>query len=292
VAVAYTALGPLGVLLFMLPVLMMRYSQKQYIDRTEDSVRELKRMNEQLTLANREVFVASHAIKQLNDELFLTLSKIIDARDPWVSSHASKVADYATAIAIELGLPPERMEPVRQAGFLHDIGKIGISEQVLHKPAKLTAEEYEYIKTHAALGGEFLEMCRGLRHLAPFVRHHHEWWDGNGYPEGLAEENIPLEARILAVCDAAEAMASDRPYRKGMSLNEIIAEIEHCAGTQFDPVVAEAFVRIVEREREHLIVNSAQEMLLRQAGSGNHAHYRTGRLPEGVGIGGPVLVES
>jgi HD-GYP domain-containing protein (c-di-GMP phosphodiesterase class II) len=262
--VAYQAFGPLGLLVFTLPVLMMRYAHQQYIQRTQDSVNELTRMNRELTRANREVVTASKAMQHLNEELFLTLSKIIDARDPYVSGHAAKVADYATAIATELGLPAERLRPLRQAGFLHDIGKIGISEQVLHKPDRLTDEEYRYVKRHAALGGEFLEMCRSLRHLAPFVRHHHEWWDGSGYPDRLSGEEIPLEARILAVCDAVEAMASDRPYRTGMPLNKIINEIRGCAGKQFDPAVAAAFIRIAERERDQLVTNSALDVLRKQ----------------------------
>ena len=266
--IAYTAQGPLGMLVFTLPVLMMHYTQRQYVDRTEDSVRELQRLNKELTRANREVVSASLAMQRFNEELLLTLSKIIDARDPWVSSHAAQVADYAVAIAEELGMPDERLEPLRQAGFLHDIGKIGISEQVLHKPDKLTDEEYEYVKTHAALGGEFLEMVSGLRHLAPFVRHHHERWDGKGYPDRLCGEQIELEARILAVCDAAEAMASDRPYRKGMSLGDIIAEVERFAGTQFDPSVAAAFTKVAEREREGLLINSGKEMMRTHADNG------------------------
>jgi HD-GYP domain-containing protein (c-di-GMP phosphodiesterase class II) len=193
------------------------------------------------------------------------------------------VADYATAIALEIGLSADRIEHLRQAGFLHDIGKIAISEQVLHKPDRLTDEEYTYVKTHAALGGEFLEMCRGLRHLAPLVRHHHEWWDGTGYPDRLKGDEIPLEARILAVCDAVEAMASDRPYRKGMSLAKIIAEIQHCAGTQFDPIVAEAFIRVAEREQGQLVVNAASgvrkdlDVLVPSApqnGNGSHTKER------------------
>jgi HD-GYP domain-containing protein (c-di-GMP phosphodiesterase class II) len=246
--------------IFALPIIMMRYSQQQYVERTEDSVRELRRMNQELTRANNEVIAASGAIKELNEELFLTLSKIIDARDPYVGGHANKVGDYATAIGLELGLSQEQIEPLRQAGFLHDIGKIAISEAVLHKPGPLTDEEYEYVKTHAAVGGEFLQTCRGLRHLAPFVRHHHERWDGLGYPDMLKGEAIPLEARILAICDAAEAMCSDRPYRKGMSLPEMLAEVKRCSGAQFDPAVAEAFVAVVEREREYLITNSAHEV--------------------------------
>jgi diguanylate cyclase (GGDEF)-like protein len=281
VGLAYMTSGPLGVIVFTMPVLMMRVAMKQYISQTEHSVRELQRMNEQLTHANAEVVSASRTMQSLNEELFLTLSKIIDARDPYVGGHASKVGDYAVAIAHDLGVDPERFEPLRQAGFLHDIGKIAISEAVLHKPGKLTDEEYEYIKTHAALGGEFLEMCRGLRHLAPFVRHHHERWDGKGYPDKLAGEVIPLEARILAVCDAVEAMASDRPYRKGMSLDEVIAEVKRCAGTQFDPHVAAAFVRIAERERDHLIVNSATEVHRKVVAAGDpstHGHLAAGFL--------------
>jgi diguanylate cyclase (GGDEF)-like protein len=277
--VAYMAFGPLGLLVFTMPVLMMRYAHRQYIERTQDSVNELKRMNRELTRANREVVVASKAMQHLNEELFLTLSKIIDARDPFVSGHAAKVSDYATAIAAELHLPAERMEPLRQAGLLHDIGKIGISEQVLHKPDRLTTEEYSYVQGHAALGGEFLETCRSLRHLAPFVRHHHEWWDGTGYPDGLKGEEIPLESRILAVCDAVEAMASDRPYRSGMSLNKIINEINRCAGAQFDPAVAAAFVRIAEREREHLVTNSALEVLLKQTEADLSKEERTEGAP-------------
>lgn len=285
---AYSGLGPAGVLVFTLPVLMLRFAQKQYITQTEHSVRELQRMNEELTRANAEVLAASRTMQSLNEELFLTLSKIIDARDPYVGGHASKVADYAVAIAHDLGLADMRMEPLRQAGFLHDIGKIAISEAVLHKPSRLTDAEYEYIKTHAALGGEFVEMCRGLRHLAPFVRHHHERWDGKGYPDMLLGDRIPLEARILAVCDAVEAMASDRPYRKGMSLDEIIAEVKRCAGTQFDPAVAASFVRIAERERDHLVVNSAIEVERKRAleavahnlhsGKLRTGHLRTGNL--------------
>jgi diguanylate cyclase (GGDEF)-like protein len=263
ISLAYFALGPFSVLAFMVPIAMMRYAQKQYVDRTESSVRELKRMNAELTFANREVMLANLAMQDLNEELFLTLSKIIDARDPYVGGHAAKVADYAIAIARELRMPEERLEALRQAGFLHDIGKIGISEQVLHKPSKLTDEEYEYVKKHAALGGEFLETSRALRHLSPFVRHHHERWDGKGYPDALSADEIELEARILAVCDAAEAMASDRPYRKGMSLDEMVEEIKRCAGTQFDPDVAAAFVKIVARERDRLITNSAQEVMKR-----------------------------
>jgi diguanylate cyclase (GGDEF)-like protein len=268
---AFTSMGVSGVVVFSLPVLMMRYAQKQYVERTSASVRELQRMNRELAEAHEEVLAVNQAMRNLNDELFITLSKIIDARDPYMGGHATKVSEYATAIGMELGLPPERLELLRQAGFLHDIGKIAISEQVLQKQIPLTVAEYEYIKTHAAIGGEFLEMCGPLRHLAPFVRHHHERWDGQGYPNGLKGEEIPLEARILAVCDAAEAMASDRPYRRGMSLAELVSEVKRCSGTQFDPTVVEAFLKVVGRDKEQLVVNSALDVMR------THSNRPTGR---------------
>ena len=264
-AIAYTTLGWTSILVFTLPIIMMRYAQQQYVARTEDSVHELKRLNHELASANHEVGDASRAIQQLNDELFLTLSKIIDARDPYVAGHSAKVADYATSIAAELELPAERITPICQAGLLHDIGKIGVSEHILQKPGKLTPEEYEQVKTHANLGAEFLETARGLRHLAPFVRHHHERWDGCGYPQGLAGEQTPLEARILAVCDAVEAMASDRPYQRAMSLEEIIAEVQRGRGTHFDPILADTFIRIAEREGACLLVNSAEQVTRKQS---------------------------
>jgi diguanylate cyclase (GGDEF)-like protein/putative nucleotidyltransferase with HDIG domain len=265
-AIAYTSLGWTSLLVFTLPIAMMRHTQQQYVARTEKSVRELKRLNSELASANHEIGDASRAIQQLNDELFLTLSKIIDARDPYVSGHAAKVADYATSIAAELGLPAERIAAIRQAGLLHDIGKIGVSEHILHKPARLTPEEYDQVKTHADLGAEFLETSRGLRHLAPFVRHHHERWDGRGYPHGLAGEQTPLEARILTVCDAVEAMASDRPYQRAMSLEEIVVEVERGRGTHFDPQLADVFIRIAKREGTHLLINSAEQVARKQNG--------------------------
>ena len=259
-AIAYTTLGWPSMLVFTLPILVLRYAQQQYVARMEESVRELKRLNQELASANREVGSASCAIQQLNDELFLTLSKIIDTHDPYVAGHSAKVADYAISIAVELGLPAERIAPIRQAGLLHDIGKIVVSEHILHKPGELTPQEYEQVKLHSDLGAEFLETARGLRHLAPFVRHHHERWDGCGYPQGLAGEQTPLEARILAVCDAVEAMASDLPYQPAMSLEEIIAEIQRGRGTHFDPTLADMFIRIAEREGARLLVNSAEQV--------------------------------
>ena len=204
-------------------------------------------------------------IQQLNEELFEMLGKVFDARDPYVGEHAAQVAVYAAAIAEELGLSPERIDIVRQSGYLHDIGKIAIPESILHKPDSLTDAEYALIKSHAEIGANLILSSKALSHLAPFIRHHHERWDGQGYPDGLASDEIPLEARILNVCDSVEAMASDRPYHIGMSMDEIMAEVVRCAGTQFDPAVAKAFVRMIERQKAGFIVNSARHVTAKHA---------------------------
>ncbi len=260
-AVAYLMLGPLGVAIFVLPVFMVRFAQQQYVERTEEAVSELQRMNAELSQANREVINASKAIRQLNDELFLTLAKIIDARDRYVFGHSVKVADYATAIAAEMRLPAERVAALRQAALLHDLGKIGIAEGILNKPSALTESEYQRMQAHAVLGAEFLATSQNLRALAPFVRHHHEWWNGAGYPDGLHRDEIPLEARILAVSDAIEAMASDRPYHHGMSLDEIVNEIQKYSDAQFDPDVAEAFIQVAARRGSSFLTDSAHAVL-------------------------------
>lgn len=265
-SIGVSEMGLAGIVVFALPVFMMRYSQKQYVERTQASLQELKRMNQELDTANREITRANEAFQELNNELFETLAKIIDARDPFNKGHAATVADYAVEIGKELGLSDDRLHALRQAGLLHDIGKLGIPETILFKPDKLTAEEYERIKLHSTIGARFLETSQGLNHLVPFVRYHHERWDGAGYPAGLAGEDIPLEARILAVCDAVEAMASDRPYSAAKPLDEIIAELKRNKGTQFDPVVTEAFIEIVHRNGSGFVRNSAE--IVREARPG------------------------
>ncbi|MCG8346290.1 MAG: diguanylate cyclase [Chloroflexales bacterium] len=262
-AIAYRAFGLGGVFVFVLPIFAMRYAQKQYMERTRTSIRELQRMNREIAQANRKIVTASQSIQKLNDELFETLARFFDARDPFGGSHAAAVARYAKAIAQELDLPNDQVRSIRQAGLLHDIGKIAIPECLLHKPDKLTDSEYEYIKRHATIGAELLEQTQALRHLATFVRYHHERWDGCGYPDGLSGDQIPLGSRILNLCDSVEAMASDRPYHEGLSLEEIITEVRRCSGTQFDPQVALAFLRIVEREGKTFVSNSAHEAVHR-----------------------------
>ena len=192
----------------------------------------------------------------LSEERLLLLSNVIELRDRHVWGHSQRVARFATLMAQELGLPLERMERVRKAGLLHDIGKLGISESILFKPGRLTPAEYEIVKQHAALGADIISRCHSLGALLPFVRHHHEHYDGGGYPDRLQGQAIPLEARILSVADAVEAMASGRPYRPALDRRAILTEIQHHAGAQFDPEVVIAFVRVAQIGGDGVIVNS------------------------------------
>ena len=171
------------------------------------------------------------------------MSSAIDAKDPYTRGHSDRVARIAVRLAKELDCDAETIKTIYFSGLLHDIGKIGINDEVLRKPGKLTDEEFEHIKTHVLIGYRILADLRKLSHMLPVVLHHHESWDGTGYPHGLAAEDIPYLARIVAVADAYDAMASDRPYRAGMEDEKLDAIIRKGAGQQWDARVVEAFFR-------------------------------------------------
>jgi diguanylate cyclase (GGDEF)-like protein/putative nucleotidyltransferase with HDIG domain len=248
---SYYAAGLLGIIVILAPLFMLRFSQMQYIDHTRGLVGQLRQSNVALTSQAEEITL-------LNEELLLTLAAAVDLRDPDVLEHSKHVTRYATLIAEELGLSSSRIELIRKAGLLHDIGKLGIPESILFKPASLTRNEYELVKRHVNVGADLIHGCHSLRVLIPFVLHHHEHIDGSGYPHGLKGEEIPLEARIIGLADAVEAMASDRPYKQGMDARAILEEISRCSDSQFDPVVARAFEQLIRRRGEGVIVNSAR----------------------------------
>lgn len=174
------------------------------------------------------------------------LSKEIESRDPYTQRHSERVTKYALEIAKELGLSTEEIEIMEQAALLHDIGKIEIKDMILHKPDKLNSEEWGVMKKHPLRGEEIIQPFKLLHIEQTMIRHHHERFDGNGYPDKLKGEEIPIYARILAMADSFEAMISDRPYRSRLSLQEAKKELERCKGTQFDPKVVEAFLRALE----------------------------------------------
>ena len=168
----------------------------------------------------------------------------IESKDRYLKGHSARVALYAAEIAEALGMTPEMVEVVRRGAMLHDLGKLSIMDTILRKPERLTAEEFTIIKSHPVVGAKILEPLRFLARETCAVRHHHERWDGTGYPDGLGGEDIPLVARVVTVADVFDAITSNRPYRTALALVEAQAEITRGIGSHFDPVVVEAFMRI------------------------------------------------
>ncbi len=176
------------------------------------------------------------------------LATAIDAKDPYTQGHSRRVTQYSVAIAEELNLSPKEVESIRYAGLLHDVGKIGIKDSIIRKPGRLTDEEYAIIKKHPAIGAKILRPVDFLADKIPGVLHHHEYYDGRGYPEHLTGENIPLAGRIICVADAFDAMTTNRPYRKGLTVKTAVGELQKFSGKQFDPVCVEAFMRAFDRK--------------------------------------------
>ena len=170
-----------------------------------------------------------------NKDLVASLVSAIEAKDKYTLGHSERVSKYAVTLANKLGLPEEKVEELRVAGLLHDVGKIGIDDEILKKPAKLTKAEYEEVKKHPAIGSWILNTLELSDTTMDAINYHHERFDGKGYPLGLSGKELSLEAQIIALSDAYDAMTSDRPYRKAMSNEEAIQEIKKCSDTQFNP---------------------------------------------------------
>ena len=199
---------------------------------------------EHLTVLERLAAQTSVALKNAGlvtelKDMFLgtitTLSSAIDAKSPWTAGHSKRVTRYALDIGKEMGLPAKDLKDLEMAGLLHDIGKLGTYQSILDKSYKLTERETKVLRLHPAKGAEILSPIKQMREIIPAIRHHHEFYNGEGYPDGLKGEEIPLMARILGVADSVDAMSAARPYRKGKPMNVIIAELKRCSGTQFDP---------------------------------------------------------
>jgi HD-GYP domain-containing protein (c-di-GMP phosphodiesterase class II) len=185
--------------------------------------------------------------REMFQQTVSALAQSVEMRDQYTGNHTHRVTQYALMLAHEMQLTADERHQIQTATPLHDIGKIAIDDAVLRKPGRLTAEEYEQMKTHVVRGASILETIPGLRAMIPIIRNHHERWDGTGYPDHLSGEAIPLLARIVAVADAFDAMTSDRPYRQAMTPAEAFHELQDKAGTHFDPDCAAAFLRLRPR---------------------------------------------
>jgi putative nucleotidyltransferase with HDIG domain len=224
----------------------------------------LQDMNRNLEGSVRErtkQLAAKH--KELRDAYVQTigaLANAVDAKDAYTRGHSERVGVYASKVAREMGYKKEFIERVYISGLLHDVGKIGVRDAVITKPARLTPEEYEEIQQHPEIGAKILEPVDFLREVAPCVRHHHEWFDGSesGYPLHLRGDQIPLPSRMILVADTVEAMTSDRPYRKALPLEVVYSELTKYSGSQFDPVCADAMIRLLDREGEGFIKKDQQ----------------------------------
>jgi putative nucleotidyltransferase with HDIG domain len=228
--------NPWGLILLFFPILLVHYSFEHYQRLRTESMRTIE-----------------------------LLAEAIDKRDHYTFQHSQKVAEYSEKIARKLGLDLNDIEAVVSAARIHDLGKIGTDTNILSKPTGLKEEEWRKIKEHPSAGAEIISGLSLYDEVKDLVAHHQERYDGNGYPTGLKGEKIPLGARILAVADAFDAMTSDRPYRRAMSYEQAVAELEAGKGTQFDPKIVDAFLAAMEEERQRARIGKP-ELLARQQG--------------------------
>jgi putative nucleotidyltransferase with HDIG domain len=231
---AYFAVGPWALVLFAIPFGVARHSFRLYVEIRSD----LK-------------------------DFVRALSEVLEEVDPYTRHHSARVAEYAVRLARGLQLSERRVEEIEYAAFVHDIGKIGPQHQhILQKPGSLTHEEQRTLRTHPAAGAEIVQKVRALRRVSDIVRSHHERPDGLGYPFGLRASDVPVGARILNVADAFDAMTSDRPYRRALSLSEAIAELKRGSGTQFDAEVVSCLIRMHDAGQFPLLPSPSSEDLL------------------------------
>ncbi len=196
---------------------------------------------------------------QMTMQTIMTIVNTIDAKDEYTKGHSQRVSEYAAALAQELGMDDEEVERIRYIGLLHDIGKIGVPDAILNKPGRLNTTEFSLMKQHTVVGGEILKDINSMEELDIGAKYHHERYDGKGYPDGLKGEEIPRVARIICIADAYDAMTSHRVYRKRLSDEAVSAEISRCAGTQFDPQMAEVFLKLLKEGRLQEVVTDSYD---------------------------------
>jgi hypothetical protein len=239
--VAFERVGPLSLLLVALPIASLYVAERQYLGRSRQSVRELRALldaNTELLDRTRRSYLGT----------ITSLARTIEAKDPYTGGHTERVAALACLLARQLGLGGEELDAVEVGGVIHDIGKIGIPDAILLKPGKLDDEEFAEMKRHPLISSRILEGLDFPDIVLDMARHHHERFDGRGYPDGLTGAEIPLAARVLCVADALDAMTSDRPYRDALPTATALEEIDRHAGTQFCPTVVAALNTLVARD--------------------------------------------
>ncbi|MBW3663239.1 MAG: diguanylate cyclase [Actinobacteria bacterium] len=254
-AFAHDRIGILGTLVLVIPALGLHFAQRQFVSRTRDHVVRLRNLNDDLQHANTRVVRVNErltdALEQVNQGYLVTVESLalaVDAKDSYTGSHIDRVEAFGSRL-LEVLDPELRDDEAMLWGFrLHDVGKIGVPDSVLLKPGPLDEEEWELMRRHPDIGAQIVSEAPFLQGARDIILHHHERWDGRGYPHGLREMNIPFGARLFSLIDAFDAMTSDRPYRKAMAIDEALHELMRHAGTQFDPEMIEAFLQIDPNE--------------------------------------------
>ena len=213
----------------------------------ESGIKSIAQMNE-IKRMNEELSDTYEKLEKAYLDSIETLRYTVEAKDPYTRGHSDRVSEYSVLIGQKLGLSKEDIKTLRVGGLFHDIGKIGIPDSILLKEAKLTDDEYSQIKNHPSIGSHILCNAEVFQDIIPIVKHHHERYDGNGYPARLEGNDIPYLARISSVADTFDAMTSKRTYRNALPLDVVKSEIEKCSGSQFDPDIAKVFLDILENE--------------------------------------------
>lgn len=213
----------------------------------ESGIKSISQMNiiKQINIELKETY---EKLENAYMESIETLRQTVDAKDSYTRGHSDRVSEYACLLGRKIGLNDADMRTLKIGGLFHDIGKIGVPDSILLKPGKLTDDEYSEIKNHPSIGAHILSTATIFKDLIPIVKHHHERYDGRGYPSQLVGENIPYLARITAIADTFDAMTSRRPYRNVLELDFVINEFEKCAGTQFDPKLAPVWIDILKND--------------------------------------------
>ena len=243
--IGYTAVGLYGLAVFAVPLLLMRKTQEAYLTHTQRSAQKLREAADTIQSQNVSLEQANRALRERSTAAMESLSATVDARDSYTAGHSRRVQQLSLAIGRELNLSQPELDLLGHAALFHDIGKLAIPDSILLKPASLTGEEWALMQRHAEEGARIIDRLGFLQDAVPAIRHHHERFDGNGYPDRIVGEEIPLGARIIHVADALDSMLTTRIYRAARPVDEALREVKNKAGSQFCPRCVAALERIL-----------------------------------------------